>query len=70
MSDSLAQVAEVATAIAMLSIDSYVFGILWVDPEPVLFILIISQIPGRPIRTGTGEPCRLKRVRAQSRMVQ
>jgi hypothetical protein len=34
-----------------------VFGILWVDPEPVLFILTITRIPGRPIRTGTEEPC-------------
>ena len=35
----------------------FVFGILWVDPEPVLFILTIIRIPGRPIRTGTEEPC-------------
>ena len=26
---------------------------LWVDPEPVLVILIITRIPGRLTRTGT-----------------
>ena len=35
-----------------------VFGMLWVDPEPVLVILTITRIPVWPIRTGaeTEEP--------------
>jgi hypothetical protein len=44
-----------------------VWNTLGRSPEPVLFILIITRIPGRPILTGTEEPSlRLKRVRGQS----
>ncbi len=33
------------------------FGICWVNPKLVLFILTITRIPGRPIWTGTEEQC-------------
>jgi hypothetical protein len=34
----------------------------WADPEQAPFILTITRIPGRPIRTGTGRVSRCTRL--------